>query len=143
MLQIQPTHKSIHRITLLLLSNQPLLLLLFPLPPTPSFTPSSTPILINQICSPLQGETLSTLSKIITQPFIMPPLGFDYDHQGVDFSYYRRNGRIGIQGLPVYASLEGKVISVLRQKQVYGNAIIIETQVDQMQAGWLSNLASS
>lgn len=112
----------------------------FPLPPTPSFTPSSTPILINQICSPLQGETLSTLSKIITQPFIMPPLGFDYDHQGVDFSYYRRNGRIGIQGLPVYASLEGKVISVLRQKQVYGNAIIIETQVDQMQAGWLSNL---
>jgi murein DD-endopeptidase MepM/ murein hydrolase activator NlpD len=107
---------------------------------TPTNTPLPTPFLLNQICSPLQDETLADLSQIITQPFKMPPLGFDNDHQGVDFSYYRRNGHIGIQGLPVYTSLEGKVIAVLKEKWVYGNAVIIETPLDQIPAAWLSLL---
>jgi murein DD-endopeptidase MepM/ murein hydrolase activator NlpD len=108
--------------------------------PTPTNTPLPTPFLINKICSPLQDETLTDLSQIISQPFKMPPLGFDYDHQGVDFSYYRHNGHIGIQGLPVYASLQGKVIAVLKEKMVYGNAVIIETPLDQIPAAWLSLL---
>lgn len=108
--------------------------------PTSTVTPSPTPILLNQICSPLQGESLTSLPEIITQPFRMPPLGFDYDHQGVDFSYYRRNGRIGIQGLEVHAVLEGKVIAVLKQKMVYGNAIIIETPIFQIPEKWLAEL---
>ena len=103
-----------------------------PVQTTPTNTPLPTPVLLNQICSPLQDETLADLPQIITQPFKMPPLGFDYDHQGVDFSYYRRNGHIGILGLPVYASLAGKVISVLKEKWVYGNAVIIETPLDQI-----------
>ena len=111
-----------------------------PAQPTPTNTPMPTPFVLNQICSPLQDETLTDLSQIITQPFKMPPLGLDYDHQGVDFSYYRRNGHIGIQGLPVYASLQGKVIAVLKEKWVYGNAVIIETPLDQIPAGWLSLL---
>jgi murein DD-endopeptidase MepM/ murein hydrolase activator NlpD len=103
-------------------------------------TPLPTPILQNQVCSPLKYEKLSDLSQIISQPFKMPPLGFDNDHQGVDFSYYRHNGQIGIQGLPVYASLEGKVIAVLKEKWVYGNAIIIETPLDLLPATWLTQL---
>jgi murein DD-endopeptidase MepM/ murein hydrolase activator NlpD len=109
-------------------------------PTTIPIMPSPTPIFINQICSPLQGEPLSSISQIITQPFKMPPIGFDYDHQGVDFSFYRRNGRIGIQGLPVFSTLQGKVIAVLNQKQVYGNAIIIETPLEQIPSAWLSQL---
>lgn len=109
-------------------------------PSTPSPTPLPTPILVNQVCSPLQDETLSDLSQIISQPFKMPPLGFDYDHQGVDFSYYRHNGHIGIQGLPVYASLEGKIIAVLKEKWVYGNAVIIESPLDQIPTAWLTQL---
>jgi murein DD-endopeptidase MepM/ murein hydrolase activator NlpD len=116
------------------LSTQP------PFQPTPTNTPLPTPVLLNQICSPLQDETLTDLSQIITQPFKMPPLGFDYDHQGVDFSYYRHNGHIGIQGLPVYSSLQGKVIAVLNEKWVYGNAVIIETPIDQIPTAWLSLL---
>jgi murein DD-endopeptidase MepM/ murein hydrolase activator NlpD len=108
--------------------------------PAVTETPFPTPIFLNQICSPLQGETLASLPEIITQPFRMPPLGFDYDHQGVDFSYYRRNGRIGIQGLEVHSALNGKVIAVLRQKMVYGNAIIIETPIDQIPDKWVAGL---
>jgi murein DD-endopeptidase MepM/ murein hydrolase activator NlpD len=110
------------------------------IPSTPTASPSPTPILVNQVCSPLQDETLAELSEIITQPFKMPPLGFDNDHQGVDFSYYRHNGHIGIQGLPVFASLEGMVIAVLKEKMVYGNSIIIETPYDQIPAAWLIQL---
>ena len=111
-----------------------------PFQSTPTPTTLPTPLLVNQVCSPLQDETLSDLSQIISQPFKMPPLGFDYDHQGVDFSYYRHNGHIGIQGLPVYASLEGKVIAVLKEKWVYGNSVIIETPLDQIPAAWLTQL---
>jgi murein DD-endopeptidase MepM/ murein hydrolase activator NlpD len=112
-------------------------------PTTTPIIPSSTPIFVNQICSPLQGETLTSISQIITQPFKMPPLGSDDSskgHHGVDFSYYRRNGRIGIQGLPVYSSLQGIVIAVLKQKEVYGNAIIIETPLEQIPSAWLAQL---
>jgi len=111
-----------------------------PIPPTPTSKPTSTLELVGQICSPLQNETLASLPQIITQPFKMPPLGFDYDHQGVDFSFYRRNGRIGIHGLPVYSVLDGKVIAVLKQKMVYGNAIIIETRLNQLPQNWVSKL---
>ena len=107
---------------------------------TPTPTPPPTPVLVKQVCSPLQDETLADLSQIITQPFKMPPLGFDTGHQGVDFSYYRHNGHIGIQGLPVYASLEGKVIAVMKEKMVYGNSIIIETSLDQIPTSWLTQL---
>jgi len=114
-----------------------------PLPPTATIIPTNTPKMLNKICSPLQGETLKSLSEIISQPFKMPPPGSDdrtKGHMGVDFSYYRRNDRIGIQGLPVFSSLDGKVISVLKNKEVYGNAIIIETPLDQIPPNWISSL---
>jgi murein DD-endopeptidase MepM/ murein hydrolase activator NlpD len=95
---------------------------------------------MNQVCSPLKDETLADLSQIITQPFKMPPLGFDYDHQGVDFSYYRHNGHIGILGLPVYSALEGSVIAVMKEKMVYGNSVIIESPLDQIPSAWLIQL---
>ena len=114
-----------------------------PLPPTVTIISTPTPEILNEICSPLQGETLKSLSEIISQPFKMPPPGSDdrtKGHMGVDFSYYRRNNRIGIQGLPVFSSLEGKVISVLKNKEVYGNAVIIETLLDQIPPNWISSL---
>lgn len=114
-----------------------------PIPPTATIVPTMTPKIINRICSPLEGETLKSLSEIISQPFKMPPPGSDdrlKGHMGVDFSYYRRNERIGIQGLPVFSSLEGKVIAVLKNGEVYGNAIIIETPLEQIPLNWISSL---
>lgn len=114
-----------------------------PLPPTATIIPTPTPQIINRICSPLQDETLKSISEIISQPFKMPPPGSDdrlKGHMGVDFSYYRRNDRIGIQGLPVFSSLDGKVIAVLENKEVYGNAIIIETRLEHIPANWISKL---
>jgi len=97
-----------------------------PIPPTP------TPNLINTVCSPLEGETLEAISEILTQAFKKPRSGNDDGHQGSDFSFYRRNGRVGIEGLQVFASLEGKVVTVINDRWPYGNAIIIETPLESI-----------
>ncbi|MDP2964482.1 MAG: M23 family metallopeptidase [Pelolinea sp.] len=97
-----------------------------PIPPTP------TPELIQTVCSPLEGETLKSISEIMTQPFKTPRPGNDDGHQGVDFSFYRRNERVGIEGLQVFAALEGKVVTILYDRWPYGNAVIIETPLNSI-----------
>jgi murein DD-endopeptidase MepM/ murein hydrolase activator NlpD len=94
------------------------------MPPTP------TPVLINKICSPLANETLESITEILTQAYKQPRSGNDDGHQGLDFAFYRRLDRIGIEGLPVLASLPGKVVAVINDRWPYGNAIIIETPMD-------------
>lgn len=97
-----------------------------PIPPT------LTPHLINSVCSPLEGETLESISEILTQAFKKPRSGNDDGHQGLDFSFYRRNGRVGIEGLQVFAALKGKVVTVINDRWPYGNAIIIETPLESI-----------
>ncbi len=100
-----------------------------PIPPT------ETPSLQMQICSPLEGETLSELTEIITQPFKPPRAGQDVendDHHGVDFAFYRRKGLLSIDGLPIHSALDGEVVTIINDKYPYGNAIIIETPLDSI-----------
>jgi len=92
-----------------------------PIPPTP------TQDLIDSICSPLEGETLNSISEILTQKYILPRVGNDDGHQGLDFSFYRRNEKVSIEGLKVYAALKGKIVAVINDRWPYGNAVIIET----------------
>lgn len=114
---------------------------------TQTVQPSSTPIpstptpeLIRMVCSPLQGETLKSISEILTQPFKMPRPGNDDGHQGVDFSFYRRNDKIGIEGLQVFAVLEGKVVTVINDRGPYGNAVIIETPLNSISKALIAQI---
>jgi murein DD-endopeptidase MepM/ murein hydrolase activator NlpD len=99
--------------------------------PTPILS-TQTPDLINAVCSPLEGETLSSISEILTQSFKAPRPGNDDGHQGADFAFYRRNERIGIEGLQVFSALEGKVVAILNDRWPYGNAVIIETEFSKL-----------
>ncbi len=107
---------------------------LTPIPPTP------TPDLISTICSPLEGETLNSILEILTQKFTMPRSGNDDGHQGLDFAFYRRNDRVGIEGLPVHAALKGRVVAVLNDRWPYGNAVIIETPLKSIKPELLSRI---
>jgi len=110
----------------------------------PTFTtePTETPIPTTetpshqtQVCSPLEGESLSELPEIITQSFKPPRAGQDVendDHHGVDFSFYRRNNLLSIDGLPILSVLDGEVVTIINDKFPYGNAIIIETPLDSI-----------
>ena len=105
-----------------------------PIPPTP------TPELINSVCSPLEGETLSSISEILTQKFIMPRPGNDDGHQGLDFAFYRRNEKVGIEGLQVLAALKGKIVAVINDRWPYGNAVIIETPLKMISPELLAQI---
>lgn len=98
-----------------------------PLPPTPTPTPF-------QICSPLEDVLLEELDdlEIFKNPLITPVPGTDDGHHGVDFAYYRWKGREVMLGLPVYAAISGKVVRILEDKFPYGNAVILETRLDDL-----------
>jgi murein DD-endopeptidase MepM/ murein hydrolase activator NlpD len=79
------------------------------------------------LCSPLAGDPLADLPQIISDPYRPPPPHHDERHQGVDFSYYRRNGRTSIEGVGVQSALPGVVAAAVRDSFPFGNLVIIET----------------
>jgi len=99
----------------------------------PTFTQiqsTPTPILQNEICSPLETETLQTLQDIITQPYKQPRIGIDDGpptHHGVDFSHYRRGDLLTIEGVAIQSVLDGEVVTVINDRFPYGYSLIIET----------------
>jgi len=80
-----------------------------------------------EVCSPLAGHSLEELPQIVSAPYDPPPPGRDERHQGVDFAYYRRNGRLSIQGVEVQSVLAGVVRAALADSFPYGNFVLIET----------------
>lgn len=109
-----------------------------PRPPTASPTPEPAAML----CSPLEGIEISELwsPDLLKNPFDPPQPGMDGGHQGVDFAYWTRGERKSMLGHPIQAVLAGSVAAVLPLRQPYGNAVIIETPLDQLPPGWLAQV---
>lgn len=114
-----------------------------PLPTNTQAAPTSTPIIVPTptpeelgVCSPLEGETMETLLSILSKGMDIPPFGQDTGHHGVDFSYYRRGDRESIQGVEVYAALEGTTVLTLDNNYPYGYAIMIETPLERFPEIW-------
>jgi murein DD-endopeptidase MepM/ murein hydrolase activator NlpD len=106
-----------------------------------SATPTSTEELM-WICSPLEEETLDTLSLIVVNPMVIPAFGRDDGHHGVDFAYYRRGERESIQGIEVYAVLSGKTVQTLEDNTPYGYAILVETPLSDLPRNLQEDLAT-
>ena len=103
-----------------------------PLPTATNPAPPPTETPDAQICSPLEGVPLSGLAEIIYNPYSPPPPGSDDPHQGVDFAYTLPETGIGVSGGPVFSALEGQVAGVIRDRFPYGNAVIIETPLEDL-----------
>ncbi len=105
---------------------------------TPPLMPQNTPAQTTSLCSPLQGETLAELNDpdLLKNPFQPPPPGDDGGHFGVDFAYWTRADGSSMLGLPIYSVLDGRVASAIVNRQPYGNALIIETTLDQIDPRW-------
>jgi len=85
-----------------------------------------------QVCSPLEEETLDTLSSILVNPLVIPAFGRDDGHHGLDFSYFRRGSHESIGGIAVYAILSGTTALILPNEIPYGNTIVIETSLSEL-----------
>lgn len=111
-----------------------------PLPTETPIPPTPTTEFITKMCSPLVGIELNELTGIITQPYKTPHPKNDDGHHGVDFAFYRFNDLVGIEGVPIAASLPGEVVTVLIDKNPYGYAVIIETPLDKVDPVLLAKL---
>jgi len=107
---------------------------------TPAPLPTETPLPRLKVCSPLEGFSLETLPEILSNPYNPPRPGDDRPHHGVDFSYYRYGDRIGMLGLPIYSVLDGTVAMVNNDRFPYGNALIIETPLDEIPPDWIERI---
>ena len=111
---------------------------IFPTPlPTIQVTPSPTQIVPSptpgyQICTPLSGYELSELSDMIVNPYTAPPPGSDMPHEGIDLAVVLAQTGIAMEGNPVQALLPGTIAVSLQNRFPYGNALIIETPLEQL-----------
>jgi murein DD-endopeptidase MepM/ murein hydrolase activator NlpD len=88
----------------------------------------------------LQGLSLIDLPGTVVNPFNPPPPGSDDPHQGVDFGDLRAGDRIALTGRRVMAVLPGRVAAVMADRFPYGNAILLETPLDELPENWLGEL---
>ncbi len=107
--------------------------------PTPEPSPSPYPYL-SQICSPLEGITLSEMPALVVMdnPYKAPQPGMDDGHHGVDLAFWSwpALGLYQMKGLPINAVLEGTVITINRDIDPYGYAVIIETPLEKIPPEW-------
>ncbi|MGW8251252.1 MAG: M23 family metallopeptidase, partial [Anaerolineales bacterium] len=111
-----------------------------PSPPAPSPTakilksvvPASPTTAAPEVCSPLQDIPTSQLAEMISNPFSPPPPGSDDPHQGVDFADLSGEQRIALAGRQVNAVLPGKVVLVIEDRFPYGNAVLVETPIQDL-----------
>ncbi len=64
--------------------------------------------------------------------FNPPAPGRDDGHHGVDFAFYRHGSLTTMLGLPVQSILPGRVAAKIDNRKPYGNAIIIETPLEDL-----------
>lgn len=108
--------------------------------PTRGLLPSPSPTHLATICSPLKGVARFQLPEMIHNPYAPPPEGSDDPHQGVDFAVLQGPDHIAVSGKPVTAVLNGRVALVNTNRFPYGNAILIETPMEELPSTWLDLL---
>lgn len=108
-----------------------------PEPATPAIasTATVTPTPELKVCSPFDDWNRAQLIDAISNPFHPPPLGSDDPHQGVDFSDIDPVYGYAREGLAVHAVLSGRVVGVINDRFPYGNAVVIETALENLPAG--------
>jgi murein DD-endopeptidase MepM/ murein hydrolase activator NlpD len=82
---------------------------------------------------------IEELEDRIVNPYQPPQVGSDLPHHGVDLADPGK-GEIALPGQPVQAALPGEVALVLHDRFPYGNAVLVETSLDDVPVGWLSAL---
>jgi murein DD-endopeptidase MepM/ murein hydrolase activator NlpD len=97
-----------------------------PLEPVP--TPVPTPSPLPHLCSPLQGVALEELAGLVSNPYHPPRPGSDDPHHGVDLADMD-SARVARAGMGVQAALPGRVAGLVKDRFPYGNAVIVETEL--------------
>lgn len=104
-------------------------------PPSPTVPPIAeidSPSGVLTVCSPLAGLTRSGLEDVITNPYFPPPFGSDDPHQGIDLAQFLSGTRVAVGGAVVQAALGGTVALIVPNRFPYGNAVMLETPLEDL-----------
>jgi murein DD-endopeptidase MepM/ murein hydrolase activator NlpD len=126
-------------VTLIPVHNEPKTIVKPAITPSPEPPPETAPPVVG-VCSPLADHSLDELPAIVSDPYHPPPMGKDDRHQGVDFSYYRQEGRATIAGEGVQSVLEGRVAAAVYDSFPFGNLVIVETVKEDLPNDLLQKL---
>ncbi len=103
---------------------------------TATASPSLPTVQPVAICSPLKDIPTTDLVNIVSNPYEAPLPGSDAGHHGVDFGFYRYGPYDVMAGVPIQSILSGTVAGVLPDRRPYGNAILIETALEDLPPTW-------
>lgn len=107
--------------------------------PGPTALPTTAPFATTpHLCSPLQDIALEELPGLVSNPYSPPEPGSDNPHHGVDLAVRLPNSNVAVTGHPVQAALGGTVAAVIVDRFPYGNAVIIETPLEEGELAWLA-----
>ncbi len=104
--------------------------------PSPTWQPSLTPIPAPRLCSPLQSIERSQLPTLVSNPYHPPKPGSDDPHTGIDLAMLLPGSQAAVEGNPVAAAIQGKVVMVTRDRFPFGNAVIVETPLESATEAW-------
>lgn len=90
--------------------------------------------------SPIDGMTPEDLSQAVVTPFLPPEPASDNPHHGVDLADRAPGTDIALEGRPVQVVLAGRVAGIVADRFPYGNAVIIETPLQDLPVEWISRL---
>jgi murein DD-endopeptidase MepM/ murein hydrolase activator NlpD len=108
--------------------------------PSATIEPTAQPLPAPQIASPLAGYGLEALPEQISNVYHPPAPGSDDPHQGVDFADFDAGDRIARTGMPVQAAIGGQVAAVIQDRFPYGNAVMVESPLDEFSSQWAESL---
>ncbi|KPL76334.1 hypothetical protein AC812_06620 [Bellilinea caldifistulae] len=83
---------------------------------------------------------MTRLTEQISNPYKPPPPGSDDPHFGVDLADFSQPERIARSGMAVQAVLSGRVAGVIVNRFPYGNALIVETPLSDLDEQVLARL---
>ena len=107
---------------------------------TATSPPSASPTPAFKVCSPLQGIPLNQIAAAVTNPYHPPPPGSDDPHAGADISDLIPGSQIARPGMPIQVVLTGQIAMAQTDRFPFGNAVLIETPLDQLPAAWVTGL---
>ncbi len=96
-------------------------------PPTATSLPTQPPY---RVCSPLEGFAFSEIAGMVNKPFKPPQPNDDDGHHGVDVIWPIDSRPI--EGAGVLAALDSTVAAVIKNRDPYGNAVILETPYEKI-----------
>ncbi len=108
--------------------------------PTATVIPTPTQEIAVGVCSPLVGIGREKLYRITSNKYVAPDPYVEGGHPALDFSFYKFEAFTTFKNFPLQAVLPGKIALVVNNRFPYGNMLLVETPLTQIDPSFLATI---